>query len=292
VKYLKDYAYLKNIGLPIGLALYKLDLISSENMPDLATSALEQGYDSPSLRILAGLIPSLDSSWEINTYLEKALIELNISELSSSMACLILIRYYLQQIIDGDISPFEGLEKVIKNIYYNSQFQTHKLELANENYRHNYLGIEIFYGLYYQYDDYLIEYSGNYNKSFKKHESKLINNIIEEANKYIANYQNIKIELIDSEKYLEIINSIKGMSGIDYNELLININDIFIKNKITPIICENTEIKNMFGKLKKKIVKYVLNKDKKLALRIVKTKIDEVYLVDEIGIETNCRTIY
>ncbi|MDD2371641.1 MAG: hypothetical protein PHQ32_06550 [Firmicutes bacterium] len=277
----------KKIDLLTGLAFYKLEYIGTENIPDLAASALEQGYDCPSLRVLSGLRSSLDNFWEINNYLKKALIELGITELSSSTACLILIRYYLQQIIDKEISPLDGLKKVIKNIYYSSEFQSNNLEVINKEYKHNFLGLEVLYSLFYQYDDYLIAYTGNYKKTFKKHESKLINSIIEEAKKYIENYETIKLELIEDEKNLDIVNSIKGLSSANYNQLVKSINDVIINYKITPVICENTKIKGRFWELNKNIVKYVLNRDRKLVLRIVIIKKDDVYLVEDIDIDKN-----
>lgn len=279
------YSLIRNVELPIGLALYKLELIGSENIPQLAITALDQGYDSSSLRILAGLIPNIDNSWEINDYFKKSLIELGIEELSSGQSCLVLIRYYLQQIIDGTITPFDGLEKIIKKIYYNSEFQSYKMEVVNKEYKHNYLGIEVFYGLYYQYDDHLIQYSGIYNDRSRKYELRLINKILDEAKKYIVNYENIKLELIESEKYLELVNSIEDISETDYNELIMRINDSLLKIQINPIICENTKIKGMFGNLDKNILKYVLNKDHNKVLRIVIVEKDKVYFIKEIQVE-------
>ena len=94
------------MNMEVITARWVLDLLPSEEIPKVATEALVEGFDTPSLRIIAGISNPVLS--EIKPIFEKALQELQIAKSSREEAALILSRHYAQQIINGIITPYEG----------------------------------------------------------------------------------------------------------------------------------------------------------------------------------------
>ncbi|MCA9454074.1 MAG: hypothetical protein H6750_10980 [Nitrospiraceae bacterium] len=101
---------MKSGVLEIMAAKLALGLLISTDLPDLATKALEEGYDSPSLRILAGLNRASDTD-EVNL-LKKAFHELDVEIPESRDAVLYLSRNVAEQIVRCEISKYEGARKI------------------------------------------------------------------------------------------------------------------------------------------------------------------------------------
>ncbi len=91
-------------------AKWVLGLIPSEALPRIATDALEDGLDSPSLRDLAGdLHPTLGAAGPL---FEKILYEIGVGIPDRSRAGLVLARACATQIRDGTLSPYEGARQI------------------------------------------------------------------------------------------------------------------------------------------------------------------------------------
>lgn len=79
---------------------------ATEELPAIATEALSNGLDSPSLRLLAGT-PSTEVR-DARDLFVKACHELGIEEPSDSNARRQLVRHWASQIVDGSLSPRAG----------------------------------------------------------------------------------------------------------------------------------------------------------------------------------------
>lgn len=77
---------------------------------DWATSLLEDGYDSPSLRVLAGFVPEENSIFEVESYLLKSLDELNFPILEEADA----IKAYAYEILTGLVNYEIKKEKALR----------------------------------------------------------------------------------------------------------------------------------------------------------------------------------
>jgi hypothetical protein len=85
-------------------------LTCSEELADVAVAALEEGLDSPALRVLAGLSP--DEANEARRVLERALAELAVPIPSPRDAVLYLARAIATDVLDGIVAPYEGAKRI------------------------------------------------------------------------------------------------------------------------------------------------------------------------------------
>ncbi len=266
------------------ITYYRLGKIETQEIPLLATNALEQGYDSPSLRILAGLLPGITSKWEIDSYLKSTMKELKIEETSQGVTCFVIIRYFLEQIVDEEISPVEGLKKIVDSVFNTTSFQQLRLHEMNKKYANDYFEFNNLYSLYYQSDDlYNTYYSGS--KKYKLSELEISNSIIEEAKIYLNKYEKILNLIIAHEKFLGIIKNIKGKSSDSCQELVERISNIILKFGIVPIICESRKKKSIFGKLKKYSIGYVMNKEMRIILYVVIIEENKIFMIEDINLK-------
>jgi hypothetical protein len=90
--------------------MYSLGEIQPETLPLLAAEALEAGYDSQSLRELAGT-SSADTD-AIMALFPKALTELGLRAPSPPDAGLMLARSIADDIVEGRIVPYEGARRI------------------------------------------------------------------------------------------------------------------------------------------------------------------------------------
>lgn len=96
------------------IANYKLGNSVLSDFPKIAIDALEKGYDSESLVILAGL-NSKTNSFEIKEYLESSLFELGIKIEDEFDSFIVLSKYYTNQILTGEVNSVEGTYKLKNN---------------------------------------------------------------------------------------------------------------------------------------------------------------------------------
>ncbi len=96
--------------MEIVAAKWALGLLPADALPRLATTALEAGLDTPSLRLVAGeLHPTRE---ETGVLFDDALDELGVDIPDRSRAALIVSKEYATQIADGTISPHTGASRI------------------------------------------------------------------------------------------------------------------------------------------------------------------------------------
>lgn len=89
-----------------------LGLLPRDACVEWAVAALVQGWDSPSLRMLAGLYrPGWD---EVQHYLELALRELSIPNSSGEQAVRAYLRDVAEDILTGAVAPVEGCHVIYR----------------------------------------------------------------------------------------------------------------------------------------------------------------------------------
>src|SRR5436190_23269306 len=96
-------------GLELAVARETLGLLQQEDLPEIGLRALMDGYDSPALRILAGLNSSqLD---EAPDYFHRPLVELRVPLPSGRDAAMRLGREVARPTPGGALAPHEGAEQ-------------------------------------------------------------------------------------------------------------------------------------------------------------------------------------
>jgi hypothetical protein len=129
------------------LAKLEFKLQHKENLPVIATSALEEGQNTPSLCILAGLDGNEDNP-DIELYLGRTLDELRILRPGREESAWILIEHYIDQIVKRQMDPHDALHSMIWYVYHAMDWDE-----QNEAYAGDSIGIEELYGLCDTFDD-------------------------------------------------------------------------------------------------------------------------------------------
>jgi hypothetical protein len=126
---------------------YYFENQSSDNLRDIAIKGLEEGLDSPSLCILAGLEKNETPS-KIDYYFQQTLLELHIKFPSSREDALKYAVNIVEEICAGNINVIEGTSTIVDNVLLRFDFfQETKM------YCYDSIGFEKAYGLYVTYDD-------------------------------------------------------------------------------------------------------------------------------------------
>lgn len=97
-------------SLELAAAKMALGLISPEDLPSVAVDALEDGCDSSSLRILAGLTKA--EIGEARQLFDRLLAELHVPRVSRREAVERLARESAKEILSGEISPYQGAKRI------------------------------------------------------------------------------------------------------------------------------------------------------------------------------------
>lgn len=129
------------------LANYALGNVSHSKIPEIGINGLKEGLDSESLIILAGL-SERDNSFEILHYFDKALQELNVKMPEKEDAVFVLMAYYLDAVLDGEIDPVEGVGKIYNDILLQTE-----LFYESKFYVYDSINFHHIYGLYDSYLD-------------------------------------------------------------------------------------------------------------------------------------------
>jgi hypothetical protein len=143
-------------------AFWQLELLPSEQLPTIAVSALENGYDSPSLRILAGETERIAST--VGPLFVKALHELGIAIPDPASARMTVARYYARKIVDGSISPYQGARHIWRDVAMKANPTVQKR-------------LEVFVGLESEYED---------SSRRKKVQKEIEKSIIQEAKELLS----------------------------------------------------------------------------------------------------------
>lgn len=97
---------MKNNEIDVDLANFVLRLVLSDRLPSIATKLLENGYDSPALRMLSGLNES--EIVEAIPLFNQAILEIGLSLPSRYEAVLSLAKETAMKILRRDVMPYEG----------------------------------------------------------------------------------------------------------------------------------------------------------------------------------------
>lgn len=127
-------------------AHYVNGTLRTEQLPEIALHALEQGIESPSLIILAGIFPA--ETERILFYFHAALRELNLGLPQKRYAALLVAKEILEEILLGKRPVFEGVQKLLDDALDHYPFfeETRK-------YRFDSIGFAEPYGLFCSLDD-------------------------------------------------------------------------------------------------------------------------------------------
>jgi len=96
-------------------AYWSLGQLNSEALPRLAQEALENGLDSPSIRMLAGEQNPIMS--DAAPVFEQALVELSVDIPTKREAAIQIAQHHAEAIVSGKISPAEGARRIIGEAY-------------------------------------------------------------------------------------------------------------------------------------------------------------------------------
>ena len=131
------------------LAKYVSGNLTTGQLPELAILGIEEGYESESLLMLAGM-NDRDNSFEIQEYFKKTLAELNLELPDKRNAALQYITGIVQDILTEKRDLIDGLNEIKRNAIDSYDFFS-----ETKKYVYDSIGFEVIYGLYDTYDDLL-----------------------------------------------------------------------------------------------------------------------------------------
>lgn len=129
------------------IAKYVTENLCLSQLPELALVGLEEGFESESLLILAGMNNN-DNSFEINQYFERTLYELNIELPEKRKAALIYAEGIIDEIIEGKKDVIKGTYEIYNNAIGSYDFFSETIEYCYDS-----VGFAKAYGLYDNYYD-------------------------------------------------------------------------------------------------------------------------------------------
>ena len=132
--------------LEIAAAKFALGIIQSWELPPIADAALNRGQYSDSLVELASLRGAIMS--DAGPLFEASMAELKINAPSEDTAIQTVLTHYIQLIADETSSPYDGLHKMMQDVYYGADLYEKTNEYTGDSH-----GIQHLVGAYYGYDD-------------------------------------------------------------------------------------------------------------------------------------------
>jgi hypothetical protein len=129
------------------IAKYVTGSLPTEQIPQIGITALKEGFETPTLWILAGLDKNEDS-YVMERYLKLALQELNITMPNKRHAALEYACAIADEIIDDQKDLITGVEELRNKAIDSFDFWS-----ENINYVYDSISFEKVYGLYVDYDD-------------------------------------------------------------------------------------------------------------------------------------------
>ena len=111
------------------LSAYSLGFITDKDLPELAMTGLEEGYDSKSLRILAGL-NTMANSFVLNDYFRRTLKELRLELKDRKEALINVVAFYAKNIVDMKADTYLEFEK-LNEIINKTEFHCEDLGLMS-----------------------------------------------------------------------------------------------------------------------------------------------------------------
>jgi hypothetical protein len=96
-------------------AEFVLGILPTDVLPTIAADALEDGYDSESLRRLAGADP--DDHDECRRLFFNTMRELDLAIPSTQAAGLLLARAIASDVVHGSLTPYQGAKRIWHGVY-------------------------------------------------------------------------------------------------------------------------------------------------------------------------------
>jgi hypothetical protein len=171
------------------LILFVIEKISVSQLPSVGLIGLEEGFNSSSLNILAGLNKDEPYSVKIE-YFEKALYELNIKLPNKREAVIEYAILIIEEILNGKMELIEGISEIKCNSIDKYNFFDN-----NKVYRYDSIGFELIFSLYVEHSDLIIaEEQFLKDKSNKELLTEIENELMYELKKWIEYLKNNEIE--------------------------------------------------------------------------------------------------
>lgn len=104
----------------VAAAMLVLALLDGDHIVPVAERLIDSGYDSPSLRILAGEVAPIASDWL--PLFRKAMGELNVKMPARPEAARIVAREIATMIIEKELAPQEGAQTMWDTLYLIKEF--------------------------------------------------------------------------------------------------------------------------------------------------------------------------
>ncbi len=123
------------------IAKYVTGNLTTEQLPDIGVSGLEEGLDTPSLCILAGLRKT-ESPFQIDHYFKLTLEELNIKFPDKRQAAIEYALAIVDEILDGKKDVIIGTREIIYKAIDSYDFFS-----ETKQYCYDSIGFETAYGL-------------------------------------------------------------------------------------------------------------------------------------------------
>ncbi len=95
------------------VAAYSLGLFDPKDLPDMAITAMEEGYESESLHILAGMNAS-DNPFELHDYFQKALSALGLIQPIGKEALVFTVNSHVKEIVNLQKKPYDEFKNIIR----------------------------------------------------------------------------------------------------------------------------------------------------------------------------------
>ena len=111
------------------ISAYTLGLLTVKDLSDIAMTALEEGKDSESLRMLAGQNASCNA-FQVLDYFSSTLKELNMKLPDQKAALLDVLKYLVRRIVDKQSDPYPQFEK-INEIVSRTEYDLEQLNLMD-----------------------------------------------------------------------------------------------------------------------------------------------------------------
>lgn len=124
------------------LALYVVKVQPSSVLPNIAMQGLVDGYESPSLLLLAGLATD-ENPFVIDEYFKKVLQELNVDLVGTNQAAFFLVKSIAKKILDNQIDTYAGCDFIFSQILSSTD-----LRRQDDKFVYDSIGLSDIYSLY------------------------------------------------------------------------------------------------------------------------------------------------
>jgi hypothetical protein len=171
------------------IANYSLGNYGRNHFPEIAVTALYEGIESESLYVLAGM-NDRDSTFELQTYFDKSLSELEITLPNKYTSAQFLLRYHLNKMVIEPETAYDTMIIIHNQITHKVDWEK-ELGLEAKEYVGAELGLESIYTWFRELQDFedggMLLYYNNLPRQKQKKQFEI--HLIEEAKKVKVNIE-------------------------------------------------------------------------------------------------------